>query len=346
MMRRRNEAMFFHLYACCVPVKGYRRSIICDLQRASFLFIPNVLFEILTIHEKKPISAIKKAYPKNESKTIDKYFNHLISHEYGFFTNSPANFPKMNLDWDDPKIISNAILDFDESTPLTYMPAILEQLSSLLCEAIEFRFFNALDAATVRETLNQMEGSSIRSVYVQIGYHPTHSKSALQSVIRENPRIKRLLIHSTPGVNHTWKIMSNDQEIPLIMTSDKLETENCCGMVSPQFFSISVQSFAEFTNHNSCMNKKVSVDRLGYIKNCPSLKKAYGHIRTTKIADVVKRPAFTYMWSITKDHVLVCKDCEFRYICHDCRAYRLDNANLYSKPLKCKYDPYSAKWEN
>jgi hypothetical protein len=40
----------------------------------------------------------------------------------------------------------------------------------------------------------------------------------------------------------------------------------------------------------------------------------------------------------------VCKDCEFRYICTDCRAYLEDPYNEYSKPLKCGYDPYTGEW--
>jgi len=40
----------------------------------------------------------------------------------------------------------------------------------------------------------------------------------------------------------------------------------------------------------------------------------------------------------------VCKDCEFRYVCTDCRAYRADAEDLYSKRARCSYDPYTATW--
>ena len=40
----------------------------------------------------------------------------------------------------------------------------------------------------------------------------------------------------------------------------------------------------------------------------------------------------------------VCKDCEFRYICTDCRAYIEDPNDILSKPLKCGYNPYTAEW--
>jgi len=50
--------------------------------------------------------------------------------------------------------------------------------------------------------------------------------------------------------------------------------------------------------------------------------------------------------SITKDQVAVCRDCEFRYVCTDCRAYTQDADDPYSKPAKCTYDPYTATWAN
>jgi radical SAM protein with 4Fe4S-binding SPASM domain len=50
------------------------------------------------------------------------------------------------------------------------------------------------------------------------------------------------------------------------------------------------------------------------------------------------------VWEITKNQIEICKDCELRYICQDCRAYTIDENNKYSKPLKCKYDQYQAVW--
>ena len=32
----------------------------------------------------------------------------------------------------------------------------------------------------------------------------------------------------------------------------------------------------------------------------------------------------------------ICKDCELRYACSDCRAYRVAES-MVSKPLKCSY---------
>ena len=72
---------------------------------------------------------------------------------------------------------------------------------------------------------------------------------------------------------------------------------------------------------------------------------SYGHIKTSSLKNVLAQTDFSKYWKIKKDDVLVCKDCEFRYICTDCRAFINNPNNLISKPSKCKYDPYSAKWE-
>ncbi|MCG8412356.1 MAG: hypothetical protein MI739_13845, partial [Bacteroidales bacterium] len=67
-------------------------------------------------------------------------------------------------------------------------------------------------------------------------------------------------------------------------------------------------------------------------------------IDNTSLLDVVNSKEFQFYWNISKDQIEVCKDCEFRYICSDCRAYT-KNSNVYSQPAKCTYNPYIAKWE-
>ena len=53
----------------------------------------------------------------------------------------------------------------------------------------------------------------------------------------------------------------------------------------------------------------------------------------------------SYTNLISKDQVKVCKDCEFRYMCSDCSAFTKNPEDKFDKPLKCNYNPYTAKWE-
>ena len=121
--------------------------------------------------------------------------------------------------------------------------------------------------------------------------------------------------------------------------------ERSCGKTDSSYFSINVQFFSEAQSYNSCLNKKISIDTEGNIKNCPSMKEHFGNTKTTSLQTALKNKKFKKYWDITKDKITVCKDCEFRYICLDCRAYLEDPDDLHSKPLKCGYDPYTGKWE-
>src|SRR5690606_9314413 len=95
-------------------------------------------------------------------------------------------------------------------------------------------------------------------------------------------------------------------------------------------------------NYNSCLYKKIGIDVNGNIKNCPSLERTAGNIHDTDFASL-KNIQFDTEF-ITKDEIEVCKDCEFRYVCSDCRAFTDSTTRHNARPLKCGYNPYIAKW--
>ena len=75
------------------------------------------------------------------------------------------------------------------------------------------------------------------------------------------------------------------------------------------------------------------------------MPKSFGNISNTTLSEAIDKPGFKDAWIISKDQIDVCKDCEFRYMCTDCRAHIKDANNIYSQPAKCPYNPYIAKWE-
>jgi hypothetical protein len=75
------------------------------------------------------------------------------------------------------------------------------------------------------------------------------------------------------------------------------------------------------------------------------MSKSYGNIANTRLEDVIQLPEFQKLWFVKKDEIDVCKDCEFRYMCTDCRCFIKDPGNIYSQPAKCPYNPYICKWQ-
>jgi SPASM domain peptide maturase of grasp-with-spasm system len=111
-------------------------------------------------------------------------------------------------------------------------------------------------------------------------------------------------------------------------------------------FSVDKDLFMETHFHNVCLNRKLCIDHKGNIKNCLSMDQIFGNIFEDDVEQIVNSPDFQKLWHIKKDEIDVCKDCEFRYICTDCRCFIKDSNNIYSQPAKCGYNPYIAKWQN
>lgn len=72
------------LYANCIPVKGARRSLICDLHYRTYEFIPNALYDILTQYKNKSIAYIKQQYTEQYHGIIDEYFVFILNQNLGF----------------------------------------------------------------------------------------------------------------------------------------------------------------------------------------------------------------------------------------------------------------------
>jgi SPASM domain peptide maturase of grasp-with-spasm system len=153
----------------------------------------------------------------------------------------------------------------------------------------------------------------------------------------ESQVVSRYYIHSAPANN------SNENDERIISFTNKIDADSCCGNISPYYFSVNLPFFMEARQFNSCLYRKIAIDQKGNIKNCPSLPATFGHIETTGFLEVIDHLAFRELWHINKDQINTCKDCEFRYICSDCRAFL---SNSKDKPAKCNYNPYTNIYEN
>src|SRR5690606_3566602 len=107
---------------------------------------------------------------------------------------------------------------------------------------------------------------------------------------------------------------------------------------------INIKNYTEAIHYNSCLNRKVSLDIYGNIKNCPSQRESFGNIKNTSIRDAIKNQKFQSLWKVKKDDIKICQVCEYRYICTDCRIFIQDENDQLSKPSKCTYDPYTTRW--
>ncbi|WP_299122159.1 grasp-with-spasm system SPASM domain peptide maturase [uncultured Winogradskyella sp.] len=333
----------FKLFSNCIPVKGAKRSTICDLQRNEVKLIPNDLAEILIKYEGKAIGEIKVIYQNKYDSIIDEYFEFLLENEFIFFTNQPELFPKMSLDWEDPSVINNAIIDRDSNSNYD-LYNILDQLDELNCRHIELRYFNSIELTEILDILKYLENAQSTIISVDVTMPYNESLRNLNDVIIKNKRLASFKIFNSLEDTFTPPLKENMGFI--IYTKKQIKNSSCCGLISKDFFVVNTPLFTESVNHNSCLNHKVGIDVDGNIKNCPSMKKSFGNVLSQTLEECLNKKTFKKYWKVKKDNINICKDCEFRHICTDCRAFIEDPNDIYSKPLKCGYNPYTNEWKD
>lgn len=95
--------------------------------------------------------------------------------------------------------------------------------------------------------------------------------------------------------------------------------------------------------YHNCWGRKIAITKDMMVRPCIYSSIITGNLNENNI-DKIMEKAGQY-WTITKDKVERCKDCELRYICFDCReiAFR-SMGNLFASNPNCTYDPHTGTW--
>jgi SPASM domain peptide maturase of grasp-with-spasm system len=332
------DDLFFSLFACCIIGKGHYRSVICDIDREEYRFLPSELIEIIELCRCKSIKDVKLHFENEYDNEIDDFLNDLANQELGFFCDDVSLYPPLNLEWDTPLKISNAIIDITNKH--FTLDNLITQLNELGCSAIQIRSYEKIEIENTLKQLVCLNKSRISNVDLLLKYDANINFDFIERILLENKRISNIIFHSAP-LNST-KIVLEIKSI--VFQIQKIVDHQNCGIISDFHFSVNIPTFTESQLHNTCLNRKIGIDVDGNIKNCPSMTQSFGNIRDTTLQEALDHPDFKKYWNINKDKIHVCKDCEFRHICTDCRAYIENPEDIYSKPLKCGYNPYTAEW--
>lgn len=335
---------YFQLYSQCIPVRGQKRSLILDLGKACYHFVPNTMIDILDQYKKCQVGDCVEAYEGLQKEIVIEYFEFLLEYDLLLLESTPEElekFPPLSLTFETPYYIDNCIIDVNIPTiSLQDYIQLIDQLSGLNCRFVQLRFFNSVNNENLKKLLNVFKGTQIHHVDLLLMYDETKQLSFFISLKEDNMRVQTITVHSVPA--NEENILADKS---ILLLHNEMTSEKCCGVVQPYYFSNNLNHYLESQKHNTCLNKKISIDKHGEIKNCPSMSVSYGNISNTTLRDALEKQGFKDKWFINKDQVKGCKNCEFRYVCSDCRAYIEDPNDLYSKPLKCGYNPETCEWE-
>jgi len=331
---------FLILFASCIIVKGASRATICDLQRGYYAIIPNDFADILKMCAFNTLKQMFQKVGKDNEDVLHQYINFVLENELGFITNEPSSFPPIDSIFEVPNKVSNSIIEVSNKT-LPYLPYIKEQLNILGCLALQLRVYININHAELVKILDLFNGTRLRHIDIGLQFNSEFNPSVLKKLSTQYQRLSLVIVHSalkncSDEYNHGFKS---------IFTTKTLDFSQNCGLIGENLFSCNLTHYLESQHFNTCLNKKISIDKDGFIKNCPSMEKSYGNIKSDTLIQVVTEKEFEQVQRINKDQIKVCKDCEFRHICTDCRVFIKDTQDILSKPEKCLYDPYTTIWE-
>ncbi|OPC29915.1 grasp-with-spasm system SPASM domain peptide maturase [Elizabethkingia miricola] len=318
---------FFFLYQDCQIVKGSKNILLCDL------------------HTKNVINANSIfSYFENDNSILyeDKnkeVIDFLVAEKFGYISDE-KNENKKELRWESSKIINEVIIEHSKSEGFS-LENVYKKIETIGAEFIQIRFID-YSFTKLKKVLSLLSASSIRTIEILVPYMEEKKNSTLINFLEKNPRVQILYFYNAPfnqSINKPFYFN-------VVYYEKNLIDEKLCGIVNTDYFLIDIKNFSKAKNVNSCLKDKLFISHNGTIKNCPSLNYEIGHINDILLEDLFMEIEGDLIRSVTKDSINVCKDCEYRYMCIDCRAYIEEPSNIFSKPLKCGYDPYKGIWSD
>lgn len=329
---------FLNLFSSCAIINGFKNAIIFDVERGIYCQIPNEIGEF--IKQNIGFHFSLQGYDLETVTLLTDYLKFLSDTKFIFFTPTvQTNVTLEKEEYFSSFELEDLIIDSDSFSNLK--KCFKKIVSSP--EYLQIRFFfiptinelNYIIEKTIEKQFLSIELVLPRSI--KIDY------SKYLNLYDEYKIISRLVVYNC---KENTKI--NDKEIYFI--TSKIKTKKHCGVISENSLYPNIRTYLSSKMCNSCLNKKISIDVNGDIRNCPSMPESFGNIKDTTLEEAIDKPGFKKYWNLTKDDIEICKDCEFRYICTDCRAYtERTNVNEkgldVSKPLKCGYNPYTGEWE-
>jgi len=342
-----NLENYLLVFTDCVVVNGEKYSVIQDLTRRAIHKIPRSYAEIIPDFKKQNLGAIKKRFTSEEWKEFEKFVFYLLEKKVATFVNDTSFFPEIELVWNQPNILTNAIIDFKIKYSKYSIDDVLSQLSNLECKHVEIRTYSEYSLDFIYEVIKYAENTLLSSIEIIFREADNQNLDEINNIFENNHIINKItLTHSKENkiteVNRGYISIAH-----LIQTTQEVDSQKKCGIISEKnLFIPGIAEFAENHNYNSCLNRKISVDIDGEIKNCPSMKLSYGNIMNKELKQVVLNLDFKKLWTISKNEISICKSCEFRYMCTDCRAFTQNPKDILSKPLKCGYSPENGEWSD
>jgi len=328
----------FVLFANCVVVESYQRSLIMDLQLNKHIFIPNDLQKILTNFKGKTISDIQEFYKNKYDNFINEYFELLKNNELIYFTNDVEQFPSIDLIYKSPSHITNVFIDFSKKLKIK---KIIDILNNISCKAVSLSFTEKISLCEIKKVLSYFKETGFIHIEMYINWQ--FALEEVKPLFHNETRLQQVIMFMCDENMHY--LLPNGMNRIIVYSKNKMNIST----KSSRSLSVSFPLYIESQKHHTYFNRKLYIGKNGEIKNALECKDNFGFIQSIKdvegLKSIISKSEFQKYWFVHKEICNICKDCEFRHMCVDNRLpYKNTNGTWYFKP-NCPYNPYICKWE-
>lgn len=327
---------FLYFPANCIPIKGYNRSCIYDLNRKKEILIENEMYNFIL-----RLNNINSDDLANFSKTEEEYLKFM--YENDLLLKVPIelknNFPAYDDSYHIAFHLNNSILDIDNNSTLENISII----ESLGCLYIQLRILELIQFINLQKLKSQLENSSFR--YIEIILDFCFFESELISTFQSIPQVMCIfLINSPPNARND--LINNN--LDKVFFSPQKNFNNY--LQNYQLFVVNNSLFNESQHFNTYLNKKIYITKDGVIQNVPESKISFGKLNSysnlSDIITLINSDEFTVNWKVKKDLIDVCCHCEFRHMCVDSSPIINRKDGSMYREFECNYNPYISRWKD
>ena len=332
---------WFKLFASCKVVHGIGKSLVYDLDRSTFYEVPHSIEKILADTRTNNIGCLEIKY-KEQFNDVMAILDQFVENELGFYTNDPESFPEIDLGWQSPYTITNAIVEI-EDTGLYDFIGVANQLDELSCRAIQLRFLKACDLKEISALFEAaFSRSRINQIELIINSNSGVASDDLIQLLAFHQRINKILVYNS-AEDHIVPTSTEMLNRRIVYCKKDLNKETA-EIINVNRFYTNIHMFAEAQRHNIGLNRKVCIDYAGNIKNYLSHHKIFGNVRKDLIKEIIEKPDFREKWFYSNDQIEICKDCQYRYACLSNSDIKSCNNN-YFKVDMCDFNPGDNSWK-
>jgi hypothetical protein len=310
----------YKLFSCCQLVSGYCRSLIQDFHRKEVYFIPNDLYTFLGQNKEELTKS--KLNDLANSEVGKEYFDFLLDNEIVF--NLPEtfklNFPEIDKSYEAP--FDFEVLELDSDIAIKH-PIILEYIYDLDVRDVLVHF-DFLDFNELKEFETLLSSISSPSIILKFKNAKNYEQlGKVNELVNKNPFIRYCILEKSEiDVSSLEYIQTKNKSKFHVGINNSVEFYSLAKSKNPYYF--------KRLQINSSTNIELLLSNKGvtFKETIKGLSEAGEDIQ-----------------NLTKDNILVCKDCEFRYLCCDSDIPQKNAYNEWFQSNECPYNPYISKWE-